>query len=116
MFSSQKFAHIFIDRLNCTAVQSLAEKLWCRWKNEYLQSLQVRRKWKDTRDNIQVGDVVLLKDSDAHRNHWPTGVAERVFPSKDGLVRKLEVRVIKDGQSRIYVRPISEIIFLCHSI
>lgn len=76
----------------------------------------MRRKWKDTRDNIQVGDVVLLKDRDAHRNHWPTGLVERVFPSKDGLVRKLEVRVIKDGQSRIYVRPISEIIFLCHSI
>lgn len=86
------------------------------WKNEYLQSLQVRRKWKDTQDNIQVGDVVLIKDRDAHRNHWPTGLVERVFPSKDGLVRKLEVRVIKDGQSRIYVRPISEIILLCHSI
>lgn len=46
----------------------------------------------------------------------PTGLVERVFPSKDSFVRKLEVRVIKDGQSRIYVRPISEIIFLCHSI
>nr|XP_034331661.1 uncharacterized protein LOC117690928 [Crassostrea gigas] len=85
-------------------------------KNEYLQSLQVRRKWKDTRDNIQVGDVVLLKDRDAHRNHWPTGFVERVFLSKNGLVRKLEVRVIKDGQSRVYVRPNSEIIVLCHSI
>lgn len=117
--SNEDFKNLIVSEvynIQWKFVQSLAEKCWCRWKNEYLQSLQVRRKWKDTRDNIQVGDVVLLKDRDAHRNHWPTGLVERVFPSKDGLVRKLEVRVIKDGQSRIYVRPISEIIFLCHSI
>lgn len=66
-------------------------------------------------ENIRVGDLVLLKDSDCHRNYWPTGLVERVFPGKDGLVRKLEVKIIKDGKPRIYVRPFTEIVLLCHS-
>ena len=76
----------------------------------------MRRKWKHTLKNIRVGDIILLKDSEAPRNHWPTGLVERVFPSEDGLVRKLEVRIVKDGQPRTYVRPISEIVFLCHAV
>ncbi|XP_021370403.1 uncharacterized protein LOC110461304 [Mizuhopecten yessoensis] len=43
-------------------VQVMANQFWKRWQIEYLHSLQLRRKWIDTRDNIQKGDVVLLKE------------------------------------------------------
>jgi hypothetical protein len=92
-------------------VQNLAEQFWSRWKCKYLRTLQIRRKWKTVRENIQIGDVVLLKDSDSHRNYWTTGLVEQLFPGKDGLVRKLAFRIIKGGKPRVYVRPIREIVF-----
>ena len=35
---------------------------WSRWRNEYLISLQVRRKWINDTDSLKVDDVVLIKD------------------------------------------------------
>ena len=49
----------------------LAGKFWSRWRREYLQTLQSRRKWQQTQENIQESDLVILKDGDQHRNIWP---------------------------------------------
>ena len=48
-------------------VQHLNE-FWSRWRSEYLQSLQSRKKWNQPRRNFSIGDVVLLKDDASHRN------------------------------------------------
>ncbi|KAK3086079.1 hypothetical protein FSP39_013163 [Pinctada imbricata] len=93
-------------------VQVLADKFWRRWQNEFLQSLQTRRKWKDENDNLSVGDVVLLKEKDAKRNAWPTAIIEEVFPSADGKVRKVNVRTVKDNIPVVYSRPITELVLL----
>ena len=96
-------------------VQILANRFWDQWRKEYLQSLQQRRKWTDTRPNVQEGDVVLLKDEDQHRNFWPLCRITRVFPSVDNLVRKVELVTFKAGTKRIYVRPITQIVpLLCN--
>ena len=97
-------------------VQSLAEQFWTQWRHQYLHTLQSRRKWQQTHDNIKEGDVVILKDGEQHRNFWPIGLIEHVFPSKDNLVRKVLVRTIKDGQARVYVRPITQTVLLCHQL
>ncbi|XP_078309619.1 uncharacterized protein LOC144617995 [Crassostrea virginica] len=96
-------------------VQHLANQFWRKWRREYLQNLQTRTKWKTIRDNVQVGDVVLLKDSSLHQNNWPAGLIERTFPSRDGLGRKIEVRTIREAKPQTYVRPVTEIVVLCHS-
>jgi hypothetical protein len=41
---------------------STAEQFGSRWRREYLQTLQSRRKWQQTQENIQEGDLVILKD------------------------------------------------------
>ncbi|XP_059842520.1 uncharacterized protein LOC132403177 [Hypanus sabinus] len=43
-------------------VQALANQFWSRWRQKYLPSLQQRRKWTEPRRNLQVGDLVLLRD------------------------------------------------------
>ncbi|XP_075315887.1 uncharacterized protein LOC142375626 [Odontesthes bonariensis] len=93
-------------------VQGLADAFWKRWRQEYLVTLQPRKKWHTDRCNLQVGDVVLLKDSQARRTEWPTGLIVKTVPSQDGRVRKVEVRVVKQGVPKVYLRPISEIILL----
>lgn len=70
-------------------VQALAQNFWKRWHTEYIQTLQVRQKWKSETSSLEVGSVVLLKDNDCARNSWPMGIIKRVFPSDDGKVRKV---------------------------
>ncbi|XP_038139099.1 uncharacterized protein LOC119782277 [Cyprinodon tularosa] len=93
-------------------VQCLADTFWKRWKQEYLSTLQVRRKWTRLEKNIKVGDVVLLKDNQAHRNDWPIGIIVKTLPSSDKIVRKVEVKTTKGGQVKVFHRPVSEVIVL----
>ena len=93
-------------------VQYLADTFWQRWNKEYLHTLQTRRKWKDSVPNLKQGDVVLLTDKTVHRNEWRTGVVVNSLPSQDGRVRKAEVRVVKNGSTSTYTRPISEMVLL----
>jgi hypothetical protein len=48
------------------ALQGLADQFWSRWKRDYLNLLQPRRKWSEDGPSIKDGDVVLLKDSECH--------------------------------------------------
>lgn len=91
-------------------VQYLANVFWGRWKREYLS--QPRRKWRTPKPNLQIGDVVLLKDGQENRNDWPLGVVAKTFPSQDDRVRKIQVKIIRNGEQRLYLRPISEVILL----
>jgi len=96
---------------NC--VQAMADKFWVRWRRDYLQNLQTRVKWCNEKQNIKVNDVVLLKDKSVCRNDWPVGVVEEALSSSDGLVRKAVIRIVRDGKSLKYTRPISELVVLC---
>ncbi|XP_056386049.1 uncharacterized protein LOC130282137 [Hyla sarda] len=93
-------------------VQSLADIFWKRWRQEYLVIFQPCEKWQDDKPNLQVGDVVLLKDSQAHRNEWPIGLIVGTDPSSDARVRKVEVRIVRQGIPKVYARPISEVVLL----
>lgn len=76
---------------------------WKRWRREYLTTLQPRKKWYTERRNLQVGDVILLKDSQAGRTEWPTGLVVKTVPSQDNRVRKVEVQVVKQGTPKVYL-------------
>ena len=96
-------------------VQALANQFWVRWRQEYLHTLQPRRKWHDDRPNVKQGDVVLLKDKNVLRNEWPVGIIEEAIPGRDGRVRKAVVRVLKEGKATTYTRPIIELVILLSS-
>lgn len=104
--------HTDLHRNQWKQVQCLAERFWKRWRQEYLVTLQKRHKWTDDKPSLQVDDVVLMKDSQAKRNEWPIGLVVKTLPSKDNKVRKVEVRVVRQGIPKTYIRPISELVFL----
>ncbi|XP_033726768.1 uncharacterized protein LOC117316337 [Pecten maximus] len=94
-------------------VQCLSDMFWKKWRMEFLQSLQERRKWNKDQRNIRVSDVVLLRDKMCARNYWPMGIITEVFPSEDGKIRTAEVRVMSPkGTPSNYTRPISELVLL----
>ena len=75
-------------------------------------TLQPRRKWQGDQLNLQVGDIMLLKDSQAKRNEWPMGLIVNTFPGKDNRVRKVEVRLVKGGFPKVYSRPATDVVLL----
>ena len=46
-------------------IQYMANLFWHRWVREYLPLLQERQKWHDIKRNFQIGDIVLVVDSNA---------------------------------------------------
>ncbi|XP_046547595.1 uncharacterized protein LOC124257539 [Haliotis rubra] len=93
-------------------VQALAEQFWSRWKTDYLHTLQARRKWFDSKPNIEQGDVVLLREKDTVRNEWPIGLVENAIQSEDGKIRKAVIRVIRKNSVLKLTRPITELVLL----
>lgn len=93
-------------------VQALADELWNCWRNEYLSTLQSRRKWHRTHRNLQPHNIALLKRSQAPRNEWTMAMVTSTFPGSDGRVWKVEVKTSSQGVSKTYLRPISDVIFL----
>ena len=83
-------------------VQYMADQFWRRWTKEYLQTLQVRQKWRDVRENLAVDDVVLLYDEHLPRRKWQLGRVTQVFPDANGKVRQVQV---KTGSSSL-CRPV----------
>jgi len=74
-------------------VQHLTNEFWKKWRKEYLQTLQMRKKWTAPTRNVKVDDVVIIKDDNLPRNDWKLARVHEVFPSDDGLVRKVRLAV-----------------------
>ncbi|XP_071836853.1 uncharacterized protein [Apostichopus japonicus] len=64
-------------------VQYLLNVFWSRWRKEYLQNRQVRQKWCLPSVNIEVGDIVLIKDIDKPRNRWPMARVQETIEGND---------------------------------
>ena len=51
-------------------IQNLVKIFWKRWREEFLTTLNTRKKWRDKKDKLKIGDVVLVVDQNA-RGQWP---------------------------------------------
>ena len=108
--------HIYC-RKRWRIVQDLANQFWCKWRREFLTSLQTRQKWTKEVRNFSIGDIVLLKDNDLYgsRNNWPLARIVEVFPDKDGLVRSVTVHIAtRDPKGKVSTlkRPITKLVLL----
>lgn len=56
-----------------------------------------------------------MKDGACARNDWPIGIVKCVFPGDDGRVRKVELKVVRNGKTTTYIRPITELVVLLES-
>ena len=102
-------------------VQYLANVFWNRWRQEYLDSVNRRRKWNGTRRNVAVNDVVLVVNENAARNEWKLARVVEVFTSNDGLVRSVNIQLASNELDRngkrkteptILKRPVHKLIML----
>ena len=72
---------------------------------EYLPQIGSRPKWYFPTDNLHVRDVVVIIDLGTVRHQWNVGRIVQTYPSPDGLVQVVEVRV----NGKTLKRPIARI-------
>ncbi|XP_075151125.1 uncharacterized protein LOC142225233 [Haematobia irritans] len=73
-------------------VQWIQQQFWDRWRNEYLKTLQQKTKWSTTMINLQVNDLVLLKEENVPPLKWPLARVISCSPGDDGYVRVVTVK------------------------
>ena len=76
-----------------TMCQATTHHFWKRWSHEYLQQLQKLSKWHTPTDNLQVNDVVILREDSTFTCCWPVAVVIKVYPGADALVRVVQLKV-----------------------
>ena len=78
---------------------------WDRWSKEYLHTLQNRNKWQQTKENIQKGQLVLLKENNLPPGKWAMGRVVELHPGSDNLVRVVTLKT----QCGLLKRPITKL-------
>ncbi|KAG7305534.1 hypothetical protein JYU34_009613, partial [Plutella xylostella] len=72
-------------------VQALKAHFWNRYYKEYISALQIRSKWHTNRGQLQLGQMVLIKDDRLPPNRWLLGRITAVYPGTDGINRVADV-------------------------
>lgn len=85
--------------------QQDVQNFWDRWKNEYVLNLIHRTKWKGLQRNVEVGDVVIVKEDNTPPSRWWMARVVEVYPGSDGLVRTVKIR----HRGNDYLRPIRKL-------
>lgn len=97
------------DRLKYyQSIQKQVQHFWRRWSSEYLHTLQQRSKWRLIKDDLKVGDFVLVKRNDLPPLHWAMGRVSEVHPGADNRIRLVSLRTANG-----YIKqPITNLIYL----
>lgn len=90
------------------ASQRIADLFWQKWKKDYRQYLLFSRKLNKDQEKIEIGDTVIITDSNLPRTTWPMGRAIEIYPSQDGRIRVVNVQT-KTG---VYKRSVPKLIKL----
>ena len=90
---------------NLHALNKVLDKFWAQFRSEMMRKLHTYSKWTQVRDSVAVGDIVVVLE-DGEGPHFPLGRILEVLRGKDGLVRRVEVKI---GYN-VYERPITRLV------
>lgn len=89
---SSDITNVNVHRLDrFQRLEQYRQHFWTRWSNEYIAELQQRTKWRERCRDLQINDLVLLKDDSAPPLCWRLGRVVTLFPGSDGVPRVAEV-------------------------
>ncbi|KXJ62362.1 hypothetical protein RP20_CCG018092 [Aedes albopictus] len=85
--------HIPTNRLDkYQELQKHTNDIWRRWRDEYLSTLQSRHKWTHSQSNVEVGQLVAVKNENLPPAQWELARIIAVHPDKEGRVRTVTLR------------------------
>ena len=95
-------------RLSWQKSRKLIDVFWSRWSKEYVQTLLKRNKWHQTKDNLYVGQIVLMVEENMTRDKWPLARVTAI-ESDSEHVRSVTVQTTN---GRKYVRHVTKLVRL----
>ncbi|XP_045495566.1 uncharacterized protein LOC123694234 isoform X2 [Colias croceus] len=72
--------------------QKLVQTFWHRWQSEYLTRQQQRPKWQTKQSEMDIGDVVVIKEDNLPPSKWALGRIVEKHPGEDGICRVYSVK------------------------
>ena len=116
--TSQEKRRIFVGAANNDAgsgmrnswrrAQNRVNQFWKAFKRDYLSLLHSRSKWRNTKENLEKDDLVILVDETVERHRWKMGRIEKTFKSGPH-VRRVEV---KKADGKVVLRDRTKIVKL----
>ncbi|GFV78857.1 integrase catalytic domain-containing protein [Trichonephila clavipes] len=89
-------------------ITRLVQLIWNKWHSCYLSELQQRNKWQFKKQNVNVGDLVVLIEDNIPTFKWPLGRITEIYSGSDALIRVVKVKT----QFGEYKRAISRVCLL----
>ncbi|GIX96755.1 integrase catalytic domain-containing protein [Caerostris darwini] len=89
-------------------VTKIVQLVWRKWHRNYLSELQQSNKWVFEKDNVNIGDLVLLVDDNLPTYKWSLGRIIDIYYGVDNKIRVLSIKI----QSGIVKRTVSKCVCL----
>lgn len=89
-------------------VRQISERFWRIWQADYVNTLQQRTKWRNVQPSVQIGTMVLHRNSTLPPCKWELGRVTKCHEGPDGLVRVVSVKTANSE----YKRPIRQLCLL----
>ncbi|GBO33347.1 hypothetical protein AVEN_181333-1, partial [Araneus ventricosus] len=86
-------------------LQKIREQLRARFRIEYLGQLRQQSIKNYENKPIEVGEIVLLEDSNKKRTHWNLARVLKLIPGRDGNIRLVLVKT----QNSEFLRPVQRL-------
>jgi len=72
-------------------LEELKDDFWRKWFAQVFHHLVPCYKWRTESRNVQVGDIVLVKESNPLRSEYKLARVGEVYPGLDGKVRRVKI-------------------------
>ncbi|XP_063636148.1 uncharacterized protein LOC134806757 [Cydia splendana] len=90
--------------------QKLVNDFWRQWLQEYLCRLQQRPKWLTRREELDIGQIVVIKNDHLPPGKWQLGRIVDKHPGADNLTRVYSVKsgdsIIKRTITKLCLMPV----------
>ncbi|GFS72576.1 integrase catalytic domain-containing protein [Trichonephila clavipes] len=88
------------NRLNVwQRITKSVQTIWKKWSLSYLNSLQQRKKWIVNKENLKLGDMVLIREENLPPCKWLLGRVVKIYMGKDKKVRVVDIKTGKVGKT-----------------
>ena len=85
------------------------EHYWKRWSSEYLRSLREHHKIGGTANQVQIGEIVLIKADNQPRNMWKLGKVVDDIKGSDCVIREVRLQTVTNGAVKYIERPLQHL-------
>ncbi|GFT70543.1 integrase catalytic domain-containing protein [Trichonephila clavipes] len=93
-------------------ITKIVQLMWKFWSRNYLNQLQQRGKWMFEKNNVKIGDLVLIIEENLPTYKWALGRIVELYYGEDKKVRVVKIKTqystCKRAISRICVLPMED--------